>query len=319
MKRIILLCTLLLAVTALYAEKLPLSIGAGLRAEGLFTRYQIDANGVIDGTQIFMHASQRENNFGGGAFAFLDAKYLTAMLGWHISKYNFTQDQALSAGSPGETSWQGLRHSVDISIWGKYPFQLNKSWTVFPLMGLEFQFVYYDAAKLSGSDYWYHRPDVDNNTSKGEKFTAFDYSSFWIHLGGGAEYNLPRNFFLRADLSVGFRLPTFYEADGLKSAKDQVNDSHPRLHGITIAPQLKLSAGYRLGNKTKSISREARKQRDKTKKVTQKTEPTKTNQTIQNEQNLTNEDVKDVTLDEALRNSVNSVVHLQLLTEKIWQ
>ena len=79
----------------------------------------------------------------------------------------------------------------------------------------------------------------------GNAYLLRDWNAFWINLGGGLDFNLTNNFFIRGKLLYGFRLMIPYEVKNLDMMKELSGDSKPKLGGVTSGPSIRISAGYR--------------------------------------------------------------------------
>jgi opacity protein-like surface antigen len=136
---------------------------------------------------------------------------------------------------------------LSFSLLGKYPFTLSDRFTLFPLLGVEYQVALTEKRKQENGVI-YDRTDGTEPDKDGNAFNASAWNSFWIDVGVGADFAILRDFFVRGELLYGFRLKTPYEADRLVLAKDQFNDSSPDYSGLTSGPSLRVSAGYRFWN-----------------------------------------------------------------------
>lgn len=179
-----------------------------------------DFGGGYEGSSDYGKVSYEYPYFGGGGFIFCDATYAELSLG-------FFGGSGKAKGSFGGFSME-VDYSIasfNIGLLGKYPFAIDDNLTVFPLLGIDYQIVL--SAKLDDTD----------------AETPGDLSALWFKFGGGADYSLTSNIFLRAQALYGLRTPNKSEDDSVKSAKDEgTDDAKTRLgHGLTI----KLAVGYR--------------------------------------------------------------------------
>jgi hypothetical protein len=209
---------------------------------GLFTRYSIDAAGTRDGARIALNAKQKENNFNYGLSAFFDATYAALSFAYAHGEYSWSQRSDLSSWG-GTSSWDGKRDSLRIGLYGKYPFTPHTAFTLAPLLGVEYQVMLRDEGEWGGA--YFDRPQLVNNDKNGDRFSLSAWNAFWISVGGQLDYHITPHYFVRGELLCAFRLPTPYELDGLSQAKSQTGDSSPTVKGITMAPRLNVSVGYR--------------------------------------------------------------------------
>ena len=237
-----LLCTIILALagTALFGIDFSLSAGAGGIVGGLFTRYILSANGSTEKLEATQEADQL--NYGG--FVFFDATYGIFCISFQNGHNTYRAD-LIEVGNKTTMSGKGWESMLGFSLLGKYPFRLNDRFTIFPLLGIEYQISLVQLWTDPDDGKVYRRnDDVD--------FFVTDWNSFFINVGGGVDFMLPKNFFLRGELLCGFRLMTPYEKKNLDTMKTLTGDSKPKLGGITVVPTFRISAGYRFYTKVKS-------------------------------------------------------------------
>ena len=221
-----LLCTLFFVVagTALFGNEFSLSAGAGGLLGGSFTRYSISANGKIGS----LDQKQEADQFNYGFFAFFDATY---------GIFSVSFQNGSSANNDGGMAYKSWESMLGFSLLGKYPFRLNDRLTIFPLLGAEYQLC---LVKLKTE------PD-DSTVYRWNDYEAFelrDWNTFFINLGGGLDFSLPKNFFLRGELLYSIRLMTPYEQKFLDQIKKDTGDSSPQLSGLSSGPSLRISVGY---------------------------------------------------------------------------
>jgi opacity protein-like surface antigen len=154
--------------------------------------------------------------FGGGGFLFLDATYAELSFG------------ILGGGGKwgGDDTVDATITNLNIGLLGKYPFAINEKLSLFPLLGIDYQITV--AAKADGEKY--EGFDGDGKPS--------DLSALWFKLGGGLDYDITSNLYLRGELLYGLRLPNKSEKD----AKDDDSSIDILLgHGLNV----KFAVGYR--------------------------------------------------------------------------
>jgi len=191
------------------------------------------------------------NQFNFGGFLFADAKWVEFCAGIQggLNNYNETMIAAsptiedITSTSKGE----GSETMLTLALLGKYPFALGEKFTIFPLLGLEYQIALMQARKPEGRRR-YDRTDPIRGESdvNGDTYTLSMWNSLLVVIGAGIDYDLSSSMFLRTELQYGFRLMTFYEVDSLEKAKKGVNAPDPKLAGLTSGPALKIAAGWRL-------------------------------------------------------------------------
>ena len=233
---------LFLAAPGVFAQNFSMSAGAGGLLGGLFTRYNLDASG----NSMTINAKQQMNQFNWGFFAFFDATYGIFSVSFQNGINEWSQPLSIS-GNVNPMNGKGWESMLGLSLLGKYPFSLNERFTIFPLLGLEYQ-ISLRQYRTDEDGRRYKRNDgVDQNEmdKNGKALALEDWNSLFINLGGGLDFSLPRNFFLRGELLYGFRLMTPYEVKNLDLMKALSGDSSPKLSGLTSGPSLRLSVGCR--------------------------------------------------------------------------
>jgi opacity protein-like surface antigen len=249
------ICTVFLVLAgaaAVFGGEFSLSAGAGGIVGGFFTRYTLKADGMIANIPMKIDATQEMDQFNYGCFAFFDATYGIFSVFFQNGVNTFKQTQDIyGVPSADPTTGNGWDQVLGLSLLGKYPFRLNDHFTVFPLLGIEYQIALkqirihpYDKQKTY--DRWdgvweYHK--------KGEAFLLEDWNAFWVDLGGGVDLTLPKRFFLRGERLYSFRLQTSYETKNLEYMIDMSGDNNPTKGGLTSGPSIRLSAGYRFYTK----------------------------------------------------------------------
>ena len=248
MKQQICIVFLVLTVTAaVFGKDFSISVGGGGLLGGFFTRYSLAADGIVEGAQVKIDAAQEMNQFNYGLYAFFDMYYgvFSVLLRNGINNFNETADVSALRNNVDQTG-KGWDSALGLCILGKYPFNLNKKISVFPMLGLEYQIAL--KQKRTQADGWvYNRNDGLREKDKdGNAYQTDDWNAFWVKLGGGMDFMLPANFFIRIELLYDFRLMTPYESKNLDLMKAQAGDPDPKLKGLTSGPSLRIGAGRRL-------------------------------------------------------------------------
>jgi len=237
------------ALTAfLPAADFALSAGGGAFAGGLFTRYTLTADGNIDGEPVSVNAGQEMNQFNFGGFLFLDATWAEFNIGVQSGIHNYRE--TMVAASPSidtlysESSGKGSEMTLNVALMGKYPFTLNENFSLFPLLGLQYQIALMESRQPEGRKRYdrtdSRRGDTDAN---GDTYKLSAWNSLFVVIGAGMDYRLNSLVFLRTELLYGFRLQTPYEGDSLEKAKRGVNAPNPKLSGLTSGPALEIAVG----------------------------------------------------------------------------
>ena len=162
---------------------------------------------------------------GGGGFVFFDATYAEVDVGFFGGGGKFKMESG-SSTTEVDTSYMGL----DIGLLAKYPFALGEKFTLSPLLGITYRFML--SAKMDGTNY----QNSDGDDAPG------DFSALWIRLGGGLDYSLTSNLFLRGQALYGLRLENGYEYDHTGANASATNGGSRLLgHGLEV----RIAAGYR--------------------------------------------------------------------------
>jgi len=242
------ICTILLVFvgTAVFGADFSLSAGAGAYLGGFFTRYTLTAEGTVEGARMKINAIQKLNQFNYGFLAFFDATYAEFSVFFQNGVNDYKETANISLFSEGSNqSGKGWESVLGFSLLGKYPFSLNERLTVFPLLGVEYQ-ISLSQKRTQHDGFVYDRTDgLRENDKDNKAYKLEDWNSLWINLGGGVDFSLAGNFFIRGELLYGFRLMTSYETKNLDMMRAMSGDSNPKLGGITSGPALKAAAGWR--------------------------------------------------------------------------
>jgi hypothetical protein len=162
------------------------------------------------------------NIFGGditatgvGGFAFFDATFVEVDLGF--------SGGGLDGGGLDGGYDNGSYGAMDISLLGKYPFDVGPV-TLFPLLGIDWKI----ALAVKDRDGRQHFSD-----SEVRKLGAL-----WFQFGGGLDFSLNRNLYLRGEFLYGLRVRNELEKDAM--------DNNSRLdYKLGHGPTIKAAVGYR--------------------------------------------------------------------------
>ncbi|MDR1863439.1 MAG: hypothetical protein LBQ67_05905 [Treponema sp.] len=171
----------------------------------------------------------------GGGYLFFDATYVELLLGFFggSGKFKYTHEQTGQATQSAE--YDVSLASINIGLLGKYPFALTSKLTLFPLLGIDYQITV--SAKL--------------DSSEGDDPAPGDFSALWFKAGGGVDYTITSNLYVRLEALYGIWLENKAEKDGKNELRQSTNlpvtpdyDVTARNlfgHGLTV----KLAVGYR--------------------------------------------------------------------------
>lgn len=225
MKRLICAAIFVFAGSAVFARDFSFSTGAGGFLGGLFTRYKISADGNIGKVD----ASQKADQFNYGMFAYFDATYGVFSVSFQNGSNTYDEEGMTGKG------WESM---LGFSLIAKYPFRPSERLFLYPMVGIEYQISMVQLRTDPNDGTVYRRNDD-------ETFRVFDWNSIFINLGGGLDFSLPKNFYLRGELIYSIRLMTPYESKYLDTIKSDTGDSSPDLGGLCSGPSFRLSLGWR--------------------------------------------------------------------------
>jgi len=238
----------LTGAAAVFGEGFSMSVGGGGILGGVFTRYTLRADGVMAGERVTVDADQHMNQLDYGFFAFFDATFGTLSVFLQNGVNSWRQPFFVHDFAGQEDSGRGWETVLGISLMGRWPFRLSDRFSVFPMLGMDYHISLRQRRSLEQAGGWrYDRDDGSVEVdADGNAFRLSDFNSFWVNLGGGADFNLTGNLFLRGELLYGFRLMTSHERKNLEMMRQETGDPSPSIGGLTSGPSVRLSAGWRL-------------------------------------------------------------------------
>jgi hypothetical protein len=139
---------------------------------------------------------------GVGGYLFLDAVYAEAFAGYSTGGGDW-----ISAAAPsGDYLPYMSRTYINIGVLGKYPLGAGRL-RYFPLLGIEYEAAI--AGKLEYGDGGVYEFDGTDG-----RYGAGSLSNFWVKLGGGGDFKISENLYVRGELLWGVRLANSFESDG---------------------------------------------------------------------------------------------------------
>ena len=214
-------------------KKLTVLVLAVFIAGGAFaqTRYSIgvggffgnDFGGGAESSLGGLWDSKTETPYaGGGAYVFFDAVYIEASLGIFFGGGPVKETLAV-LGAGGSYSFDFNFTSLNIGLFGKYPFTISNSLKLFPLFGIDIQIVL--SAGWNGEKF----------EGKYNKGGPVDLTALWFKLGGGVDYSFTSKIFLRAEALYGIRFPNKFEIDIMNEFDVSDVTANPLIgHGFTV-------------------------------------------------------------------------------------
>ncbi|MCL2690405.1 MAG: hypothetical protein FWE57_11255, partial [Chitinispirillia bacterium] len=127
--------------------------------------------------------------------------------------------------------------SIILGLYGKYPFTLGSSEKIslFPLIGFDYEMSI--TGKIENADGSTYAFD-----GEGTRPEASALSAAWVKFGGGVDYSLNDNIYIRTEALYGLRGANMFEDDMAKLEKnDGVNAESKSGAGVMI----RVGVGYR--------------------------------------------------------------------------
>jgi len=237
-------CLLGFAMAALVAggafAQIPLSAGVG----GYFTS---DFGGGMKLSADGGFSNETKANYaGGGGFLFLDAFFAQLSFGFFGGGGSPESKQTFNGQTTTEKMDQSLT-GMDIGLMGKYPIAVSDKLTVFPMLGMVYRIILSGSQTENGKETKWDGKTPDGSTQANPK--AGDFSALWFRLGGGADFALTEQLYLRGALTYGIRLANKFEKDMADEFKKMMEaqgftgiDASKRLgHGLDFS----LGIGYK--------------------------------------------------------------------------
>jgi hypothetical protein len=162
---------------------------------------------------------------------FLDGQYFRIGAGYRLAVLGHQGQTQTVSGSTSTVVDQdtGTKGYLSLSVYVKYPFHVGP-FLLYPLLGLEQDtlLLYLDA---NGND-------VRGTLSLQQ---LANENQVWIKAGMGADWPFSRNGYLRAELALGYKLPSQSESDSVANA----NAAGFNATLFTFEPDLALAIGFK--------------------------------------------------------------------------
>jgi hypothetical protein len=238
MKKIIALFVVFLCVGAALSAQM--SFGGGALIDyignnGSRTTYSED---LVKENSALKDSRAGTRTLGIGGFAFFDVMYAEISLDFSYGLHTgFTK----IGDADASTTDAGSSLNLGFSLLGKYPVDMGAV-ILYPMAGLGYNIV------LSSKDASGNNPyeNVDDRSA------ASDLSQFFLMAGGGLDYSINRNVYLRVQALFQMRFANKVTRDGVDLANKGWDDmGEPYKSGATtssslgIGPRIKVGIGYR--------------------------------------------------------------------------
>ena len=219
MKKLFVFLMATLCMTTAFAQ---VSIGGGGFVTGNFSTWSLDKD--QPGSLNRYNASHLSI----APFVFVDLRFVELSLGLPLGWLKADSTMSADPNFPAQTL--ALRGSAYL----KLPFSLSSSITLFPLLGVDYDF-YLRARRDDDRDAVF---PISNSTSNAKAREALN--TLWFKAGIGLDTALTNRLFIRTEFLYGLRLPNKME----KYLKD-VRDSETKKM-FTHGGDFKIAVGYRL-------------------------------------------------------------------------
>jgi opacity protein-like surface antigen len=173
---------------------------------------------------------------GGGIYGFFDATYVEAAAALIFNTASQTVAipnlPDISSSMRGDETHTYTFTQLNLSLMLKYPFSLGNKWKIFPLLGVDSQIALGNYDKNLKNDFQkvanmgYSMPNLGDY-----------WNSLWIKLGGGADFTIFGNLFIRGELLYGFKLNSKFENDMADYWKEDIR-------GLANGFNFRLGLGY---------------------------------------------------------------------------
>jgi hypothetical protein len=178
-----------------------------------------------------------ELSVGGGIWAFFDATYVEADVALLFTTITQTvkmpNEPMLQLA--GEEKYSYTVTHLNFALLGKYPFTLNRQWTLFPLLGIDGQIALHDKDDRLEKDLKKPKEQLPNYDPPN---LADFWNCLWIKAGVGADFNLSETLYIRGEFLYGVKLNSKNDSDNAKYWAEQAG-------GVSNGPSLKIGLGYR--------------------------------------------------------------------------
>jgi hypothetical protein len=214
-----------LTISAIYAADFKVSIGIGGDFGPVFTSFNTN---IPEPYKREIEQALKNTDITRGGFCFfLDLTYFEINLGGKF--YNITMKQ----DGPDLKETQSY---FNIGIMGKYPFELNDRFSLFPLLGFDFQILTKFKDAMAGYSVEVKRSELsDYDVDK----TYFDRTVF--NLGLGLDFLITKEIFLRGIFVYGINFHTKQQKDAI----DEIKDMGYNISVLNHGPSIKLALGYK--------------------------------------------------------------------------
>jgi len=219
MKKIIAVLVIFVCVGTALSAQISFSAGGGALLDMSFgngAKYKKDKDSMTFGTR----------NISFGAYGFFDVTYAEIDVSFAYGSLTDTYKENIDGKKDSDSDKGGSLIQLGITLLGKYPINMG-SLTVFPLAGIGYNIV------LSMND------DKGDKVEWPDDHSAMkDLSQFAILAGGGLDFDITSNLYLRGSVLLQARFANKAMRDSVKDAKDTKTT-------LGFGPVIKVGVGYR--------------------------------------------------------------------------
>ncbi|MDR2842258.1 MAG: hypothetical protein LBV52_03545, partial [Spirochaetaceae bacterium] len=149
----------------------------------------------------------------------------------------FSHNEKLKTYTGIDEDWELSGVNLGIGIFGKYPLELTPEWTIFPILGFQFDIC---LAQNYAKDYTFYE-----NTKRGDSYgKAERWSSTILKAGVGADFSVSQAYFFRAEILYDLKFNS--ELD--KSFMNAVDSYANSVTNTTMGFSVKIAFGIKLGS-----------------------------------------------------------------------
>jgi hypothetical protein len=214
-----------LVVMGTYAADFQVGVGGGGDFGFVFTSF--DSNLPEPDKSGAEAAFKKTDETRGGVWLFLDLTYFEIDLGGKSYTTTIKQNGA---------NLKETQSYFNIGIMGKYPFSINDRFSIFPLLGFDFQiFTKIKDTQMGVST------EVERSALSGYGIDEEYFDCTVFNFGAGLDISITKGLFFRGALIYGVNFHTEQQKDNIDTIRDAGYDASVLNHG----PSIKLGLGYK--------------------------------------------------------------------------
>ncbi|GHU12238.1 hypothetical protein FACS1894161_0020 [Spirochaetia bacterium] len=185
----------------------------------------------------------RQFSLDGGAYGFFDATFAEVFADISFGSLNYTVNGTYGSQSFKDKEAKGSAVILTIGLLGKFPFQLTPKFSLFPLLGAEYQIYLSSDPKMYGYNQIGEDVERTMRYPDGAIISKGDFNATWFRAGGGMDFSITGALYIRAELLYGLRLVSKVETDYSAQWKKWYGGKSETSLGH--GGQVKIAVGYR--------------------------------------------------------------------------